>query len=326
MYRGITAVMVAVVVSFTANAFAQRDSEVDKALKRQYPDAQTEVTDVKTVNGVKVSHVKVKTNEGETLAEVTEHGDFLIFGEPRAELAPSVREEIAQLFEKEPQNVQRYRLTNYLVEIESGERMYQLRLNAVGQLKDIKEVTKQVQAQLGNLERAPEEAVEKIRPAIERYTREGAEVKGVYKSPEGEELYIVNILQDGLNRRITVNEFGRHVSVREEIKVDNLPEPVRQAVSQMFKEENIRQVFRADEQHYEFDTRTPQGTQLTVQMRANGEIIGVRDIQAMEDEEAAVARHRDGDSGDRRRNRENRDRDNRDGESRDRQNRDRQSN
>ena len=58
--------------------------EIDS--KKAYPDAGTQITNVHTVNGVKVSEVKVTTKQGESTAEVTEYGDFLMYGVPRAPL------------------------------------------------------------------------------------------------------------------------------------------------------------------------------------------------------------------------------------------------
>src|SRR3954463_10663242 len=60
----------------------KQESEVQKALKDAYPDAQTEITNTSEVNGVKVYDVKVTTKTGESTAQITDYGDFLMYGVP----------------------------------------------------------------------------------------------------------------------------------------------------------------------------------------------------------------------------------------------------
>src|SRR5438045_1810151 len=52
----------------------RRDRDVDRALKKEYPDAQTEVHGSKLINGVKVYDVSIRTKHGESTAQVTEYG------------------------------------------------------------------------------------------------------------------------------------------------------------------------------------------------------------------------------------------------------------
>src|SRR5678809_1250975 len=68
--------------------YAKRDPDVNKTLKREYPDAQTQVVNVREINGVKVSFVNIKTKDGDATAQVTEYGDLVSYGLPRGKEGP----------------------------------------------------------------------------------------------------------------------------------------------------------------------------------------------------------------------------------------------
>jgi hypothetical protein len=105
-------------VTSVSVAFAKRDPDVDKALKRQYPDAQTQIMSSSNINGVKVQHVKVTTKQGESDADITEHGDFLRYGVPRESsgaLQQALQRNTQGLFKAAPQDVDMYRITEYVV-------------------------------------------------------------------------------------------------------------------------------------------------------------------------------------------------------------------
>ena len=54
----------------------KQESDVQKALKQAYPDAETEVTGTNEVNGVKVYDISVKTKKGQSTAQVTDYGVY----------------------------------------------------------------------------------------------------------------------------------------------------------------------------------------------------------------------------------------------------------
>ena len=65
----------------------KQESEVQKSLKEAYPDAETQITGTNDVNGVKVYDVAVKSQGGESTAQITEYGDFLMYGVPHERTA-----------------------------------------------------------------------------------------------------------------------------------------------------------------------------------------------------------------------------------------------
>src|SRR4051812_31438118 len=93
--------------TFPASAAKPRETDVQKALKEVYPDAQTQVTGTRDVNGVQVSEVKVTTKAGESAAELTQYGDFLSYGVPRNEggLNNMISQATGGVFKSQPQDV-----------------------------------------------------------------------------------------------------------------------------------------------------------------------------------------------------------------------------
>src|SRR5690348_3527962 len=92
----------------------KQESEVDKALKEAYPDAQTKITGSKDINGVKVYDVDVKTKQGESNAQVTEYGDFLSYGVPHeySAIRDLIQKDVGGVFKSTPQDIEMFRVTN----------------------------------------------------------------------------------------------------------------------------------------------------------------------------------------------------------------------
>ncbi|MDB5937443.1 MAG: hypothetical protein JWQ01_4787, partial [Massilia sp.] len=125
----------------TSVTLAKRDPDVNKAVKAEYPDAQTQVLNVREINGVKVSNVHITTKDGETTAQVTEYGDFLNYGLPRGKTGAYmevVRANTEGLFKTPPSDVQIFRATNYVVDLPgANNQSYQATFDAVGRLSDL---------------------------------------------------------------------------------------------------------------------------------------------------------------------------------------------
>src|SRR5205814_1867745 len=104
----------------TAHAAKQKkqESEVQKALKDAYPDAQTEITGTHEVNGVKVYDVKVTNKMGDSTAQITDFGDFLMYGVPHeyGQIKQLISANVSGLFKSNPEDVDMYRVTNYSVD------------------------------------------------------------------------------------------------------------------------------------------------------------------------------------------------------------------
>src|SRR5436189_2395282 len=84
----------------------KQESEVQKALKDAYPDAQTQITGTNEVNGVKVYEVKVTNKMGDSTAQITDYGDFLMYGVPHeyGAIENLISSNVSGLFKDKPQN------------------------------------------------------------------------------------------------------------------------------------------------------------------------------------------------------------------------------
>jgi len=284
------------IAAMSVPAFAKRDPDVDKALKREYPDAQTQITNTREINGVKVNDVKVTTKNGESFAQVTEYGDFVSYGVPREHSGPFMdvmKRNVEGLFKSAPQNVDMYRVTNYIVDLSGANgKTYRARFDAVGRLKDLnssREVQQEDQAETaekasgGDADNAKNFA-KKIFP--------DAKVEDVYKSNLGDNFYNVKTA-DGF---ITVNSTGQVYGFREKIDKGELPKPVMDAVNSMFNADKITNVARGEWEYYQFDEQTPTGEAVVVRMRPNGDILKVISPGEQEEQSMTAAHHQKGDN------------------------------
>src|SRR5205085_5070874 len=115
-----------VVLSFSlaSSASAQRNKAADRALKQQYPDAKTKIIGSHDVNGVKVDEIRVTTDAGQSTAEITDGGDFLVSGMPvrSNEMPSAVNDALTGLFKTNPQSVERLISTSYHVQVDTNGR------------------------------------------------------------------------------------------------------------------------------------------------------------------------------------------------------------
>ena len=292
---------------------------VDKALAQMYPDASHDVREPKTVNGIRVYDVDIRTNAGQnTFAQVTEYGDFLVSGVPAtAEAAPAaVREATEGLFRDAP-DTDAFLSTSYYVYIRApGGEDYQVRLDAAGRLLDIRSL-KELHAEVPEKrESAPDSEHNRLVEAARSRFGE-VEIKEMFRSPDAPGVYTVTLTRDGRKGFVTVGENNAVYSQRTDIDTRDLPEPVVRTVRDVFSAD-IRNAEKGETQYWQFRQRVGDDT-LTLKIRPTGEIMDVTsDNPIPQDERAATAGARDDrrssdDDRDRERDRErDRDRDRRD--------------
>ncbi|HEX8520602.1 MAG TPA: hypothetical protein VF669_00015 [Tepidisphaeraceae bacterium] len=285
-------ICLALAVGMTSTvAMAKRDPDVNKAIKAQYPDAQTQVLNVTNVNGVKVSNVKVTTKEGEATAQVTEDGDFLNYGLPRSSEGAYmnvIRQNTEGLFKNPPQDVQVFRATNYVVDLPgSNGQAYQATFDAVGRLRDLSN-SRQIERELA--EEKASAATGSDADAAQKFAKQyfpDIQVEGVYKSNAGPNVYNVKTTTGN----VAVSSTGQLFSVREMIPNNEMPKPVSDAVSSMFKADKINKVYRTEWEYYQFNESLPGGEQAVIRMRTNGDVLKVITPSA-DQETAELASHK----------------------------------
>ncbi len=299
------------------NVFAQqkaeRNAQVDKALVRAYPDTPTEIQGVETVNGVKVFNIKIDAKSGESTARVTEYGDFLNYGSAQQEgkgLTQMMTQNASGLFKSAPADVELYRATNYFVDIPAPaakaknrkaqqaqdqkameEYGYRVRFDALGRVLDIQNPD-EVHAQYSQIsgERVSDEALAKrLTEKARQYLGQEGEVNGVFRAPE-EGYYVVDL--KGLGTSATLNEEGQLLSYRRQVKGNELPQPVRQAVENMFT--TASRSYRGEDAYFQFQQQAQTGNEVIVKMRPNGDILEVSNDEAAQDAKAAAAKQKGG--------------------------------
>jgi len=269
----------------------KQESEVDKALKQAYPDAETKVTGSSDVNGVKVYDVTVKTKSGESNAQITEYGDFLMYGVPHeySAIRKSIEEDVGGVFKSKPEDIEMFRTTNYFVDFKGPKNKdFTARFDAVGRLLDVQNTAE--------MKREAEEAKkgqaikddDTVKKATQYVKRElpNAEVEAVYAAPEGPDFWHVATKGGG---EVIVNKEGQVYSLREPIQKEDFPEPVAKAIQGLFTAP-IQSLQRGEEEYYQFNQQSQQGSPIVVKMRPNGDILDVHNPQAIQDEQAQQAK------------------------------------
>jgi hypothetical protein len=279
-----TAALVATLL-FAAPAFAERDPDVAKAIKSRYADAKTEVTGHREINGVKVYQVKVSTDEGDSIAEITEYGDFLLYGVPLQAgkgLPKSASETLESLFKAKPDDVDQYRATSYLVDVDSGKKTFRMRFDAVGRLLDV-DTAQDVKEAMSHLDKATDAGAKKASERALKWNS-GLTVENVYFADDSHEYYLVDLKNKaGKDATITVSAAGNVSAFRNEIPKADIPEPVMATMNKLFDTAKLKTAYKAEYQFYEFVQKIDDG-ELLVRVRANGDIMSITPKKAAEEE------------------------------------------
>jgi len=279
-----------------ALAQAKRDPDVQKTIERAYPGAQSQVMGNETINGVKVYNVNIANKQGSSTAQITEFGDFLLYGAPQKETDSTkqmLTGNVGQLFQNQPSDVQKFRSTSYLIDVPvqakgKEEQTYQIRFDAVGRVLDIltpeevRGAQKSAQRQQVKDDKVAKQ-LEQI--ARDRFVGKEAALQQITQS-DVPGFYEVDLK----GAAVTLNEQGQVLRLREDVEAKELPKPVLQAIDQLVKRSVRGQ--RVDEEYFQFTQQSPTGNAVVVKMRPDGDIIDVVNTQARQEEEAVVAKHK----------------------------------
>ena len=269
----------------------KQESEVQKALKQAYPDAETSVSGTTEVNGVKVYDVTVKTKSGQSSAQITDYGDFLMHGVPHeyGAVKSAIQQDVSGLFQAAPQDIEMYRVTNYFVEFKGAkDKNYVARFDAVGRLLDISNAD-EMKRESGEAARGKQvkdaDAVKKATQYVKREMPE-AEVEAVYQAAQGADFWSVQTKGGG---EVVVNQAGQVYSLRQPITKEDFPEPVADSIKKVFKAP-IASLSRGEYEYYQFNQQAQTGQPIVVKMRPNGDIMEVINSEAIEQEKAQQAK------------------------------------
>jgi hypothetical protein len=269
----------------------KQESEVQKALKAAYPDAQTQITGTNEVNGVKVYDVKVTTPKGESTAQVTDYGDFLMYGVPHeyGAIRSAIQQDVSGLFAAKPEDIDMYRVTNYYVDFQGPKgKNYMAAYDALGNLKDIT-TSDQQSASAAQASRGKQIKDDATVKKLDQYVKRelpNAAVEAVYQGPEGSDFRHVQLKGGG---EVVVNDAGQIYSLREPIVLEDLPQPIADSIKNTFTAP-VTKLWRGEYEYYQFNQQNQRGQPIVVKMRPNGDILEVRNDAAAQEEQAVQAK------------------------------------
>ena len=272
-------------------------AKVEQTLKGTYPGAQYQIREGPAVNGVKLYHADITTPQWQTTASLTENGDLLLAGfQETAETIPAaVRATVQSLF-KNAEDFDAFFATSYYVYLEpaGGGGQYQIRLDAAGRLLEVVN-----QAQLSQQMQAATEPKAltgaDAKPMADAVLKldANAKIQSVKPWNNTPDLFIVSFTQGDENGYFIVDRTGRRQSERLGIAADQLPEPVRRTVSEVFKADRIVNVQRG-QMRVVHVTQQIGGEPVTLKIHPNGSIMDIERAGAVpEDEKAVVAGHKE---------------------------------
>jgi len=284
-------------VSHTAFAQSKRDPDVNKTLERAYPGARTQVMGAEQINGVKVFNVNITDKSGAaSVAQVTEFGDFLIYGAPQhsPELTKMISEEVGQLFQSKPSDIQLFRKTYYLIDVpvqrkgeDAKKQSYQMQLDPVGRVLDILDEAEANASKMAGREVVKDANLGKKLEQIarERYLGSDAKLQRLSQSKVAG-FYEVDVGASA----VTLNEQGQILQIREDVAGKDLPLPVRQSLEQLVKTSTRAQ--RVEEEYFQFTQQSATGNAVVVKMRPDGNVMQVINAQAEQEEAAVVEKNK----------------------------------
>lgn len=265
----------------------------EQAIHRRYPNAQIQVLAVRTDRGVRNYKLKITTDQGESGARVTEAGDILYLGYPGASvqtLPDPVNSVLQGLFNQQPSIVHKYETTNYLIDASIGRRDYRLIFNAAGALEDIRPMTEARDADFTRFPRATRSEEESLLPRLNDYFT-NPRVQTVYRHPDYEGYYWVDLsTATEPDVKILMNARAEIDQYRMRLDPNNLPQPIRDRLGELFRDARATQAYRNQYLHYNIVQPTAGDDKLFLSITPTGNVLRVRpagqgDLEAFREEE-----------------------------------------
>ena len=96
----------------------------------------------------------------------------------------------------------------------------------------------------------------------------------------------------GIGTAVKLNEEGQLLSYRRQINGNELPQPVRAAVENLFTD--ALRSYKGEEAYFQFQQQAQTGNEVIVKMRPNGDILEVNNDEAAQEAKAAAAKQKGG--------------------------------
>lgn len=282
----------------------QAPPAVEQAVKRVYgPEgAQTKLLRSYEINGVKVNEFEVSNQFGTSYALITDDGNYLTSGIPHNPkiIAGPVSATIARLFANKPAQVKVFTVTNFLVDLQNqgaeGEaKEDRLTFDAVGQLKDIRNQGQLTHTEnvMGKEKVTDQTDTNRMQTMADRFFGKGSTIQGIYREPNEKNFFVVQ-LTTPQGAKYSVETDGNNVfSRREDITENDLPQPVKSALNEMFGGKKVVRAFRRRYEYWQFPV-TAGSQQLTMRIGTNGDVLDVINHTAQQQESAQQAKFGEG--------------------------------
>lgn len=263
----------------------QRDipRNVQDSVHRWYPDAKLQLMRSYQVNGVNVYQVRVDAKNGQTRARVTEFGDIVTMGFPDVgvkNLPGPVATLNQNMFKKEPAWADKIQTSSYLVQTDFGKTGYQIEVNPVGQVTEVRRLDEVRDEDISKYPRATRQEEEALTPRLNQYFK-NPQVKAVHRYPEAENFFWVQLsTPTEPDVRILMNPEREVVKYRVQMDQKQTPRPVQAAIQDMFQNARVRQTYRVEQVYYRFAQPTRGDEYTLINATPLGEIDRVRTVGA----------------------------------------------
>jgi hypothetical protein len=271
---------------------------VEQQLKKDFPNQQREVVRSEEINGVRVFHLRINGDRGQSEVQITETGDYVSKAVPTrlGGMPDLVMGVMKSLFHEAPESAKYFERTTYTIDI-GGARPVQIEIDAAGRLRDIISGPQLRAQQFTSYSPVDRREAHAVADKIETYF-DNARIKQIYQYPEAPGFYIAELTADhGTRRAEVVMDTRKDVPFwRFEIRPHELPQCVRKVLNDLVPGARIERIMRVKQTWYRIDQPAGDDT-LTVDIRPTGDVIGVRG-EVLDDRDNRFVRRgwdRDGD-------------------------------
>ena len=265
-------------VSSVGAAQSDLPKKVQKAIAEEYSEydnVRSELTGTREIMGVKVYEIRVTTSDGDSTARVTENGDFLISGSPRAPggIPARATRATAELFNKPPRDVEAFTMTWYYVHLDANGHFYQIKFDPTGRIRDISS-RREMDASLDvKTEKASDDERNLITQNLKKRF-EKAKVKSVARI-EDTDFFVAELTTEGDHEgRVVLNQKNTLESARIGIDQKELPKSVLETLQRLFGNFRVIATLRGEYRYYEY-SQDLGADSVRVRVLPSGDIISV---------------------------------------------------
>ena len=251
--------------------------KVDRQIRQDFPDQSKEVLRSYEVNGIRVFHLKITGNRGESSVQITEGGDYLSKAVPTrlGGMPDNVMAVLKSLFTSPPAAAKHYERTTYTVDV-AGHRPVRIEIDAAGRVRDIISGAQLRAENRKDYPRVDRREARDVADKIETYF-DNARIKEIYAYPETPGFYYAELTADRGSRHIeVVMDTRKDVPFwRFELRPHELPRAVARALNDLVPGARVERLMRVKQTWYRVEQPAGEDT-LFVDVRPTGDVIGVR--------------------------------------------------